>query len=134
MEKYSKEELWDLYEQLPKDLQGAIFSEEIGKKVEEILKENNVKSQEKVLNIIKGIGYVFLGLISPNELKENILKKEFKIKESDAEKIFSAINNEIFSELKNSLEALYEIKIEVPEKTPIKSSPPKKDTYREPIE
>jgi len=136
MEEYSKEQLWELYEQLPEDLQKAVFSEETGSKIENILKANNIKNPKKSLNIIKNIGYVFLGLLPPNELKENVLKKDFKIKDSDAENIFSAINNEIFLELRKSLEALYGIKLKEKKSSAIKNNnkPSKRDGYREPLE
>ena len=136
MEEYSKEQLWELYEQLPGDLQKAVFSEEIGEKTENILRENNIEDSQKITKTIKSVGYVFLGLMAPEELKENILKKELKIKKEIAENIFSAINNEIFLSLKNSLEALYETKIKG-QKTFSSLQPKKlqkKDAYREPIE
>lgn len=131
MKEYSKEQLWELYEQLPEDLQKAVFSEEIGQKIESILEASNIKTQQKILIIIKNVGYVFLGLLLPEELKESILKKELKIKSDSAEKIFSAINSEIFWNLKDSLEALYGIKLEK-QTAPAKSKKsPKKDIYRE---
>lgn len=134
MEEYPKEQLWELYEQLPKNLQKAVFSEEIGEKVENILKKNNIKSSQKITRAIKAVGYVFLGLMAPEELKENILKKELGIKKEKVKNIFSEISNEIFWNLKDSLEAFYETKIEKQKKSPAtKKKAPKKDSYREPI-
>ena len=79
--------------------------------------------------MIKGIGYVFLGLLPPEELQDIVLKKELKIKKTDAENIFFALNKEIFLNLKNSLESLYGIKL----KGRAFSKKNGKDTYREPI-
>jgi len=136
MPDYSKKQLQELYEQLPEDLRKAVFSEQIGEKIQNILNKNNLKDQEKFLNIMKNVGYVFLGLLAPEEFKKNILKKDLKIKEADAENIFSAINSEIFLNLKDSLEALYGIKLKEGKNLAEKnnSNPPRKDKYKEPID
>lgn len=128
MFKYTKEQLWSLYKQLPKDLQRATFSEEIGQKIRDICIKNRVVEDDLILNVTKTVGYVFLGLLSPNKLGE-IIEREFKIEQ--ANRISAEVVAEIFFPLKETLEALYDTKMENP-KIPTKK-PVKKDSYREAI-
>ncbi len=136
MAEYTKEQLWELYEQLPEDLQKAVFSEDIGSKVQGICYDNNVTDNKIFTEILKNVGYVFLGLLSPSEFKKVL--QGLKVK--NAGLISARINNEVFAELRESLEALYEIKIgfeKVKKPSPAKSSVAKKkkqDKYLEPIE
>jgi len=131
MAEYTKEQLWELYSQLPEDLQKAVFSEEIGKTVHRICQENNVLDEKTATLVLKNVGYVFLGLLTLEEFKTS-LKKELKIKNGQALNIFGKVNQEVFSTVKESLEALYGIKIETPPEKPEKPKTP--DQYREPIE
>ncbi|MDP2910696.1 MAG: hypothetical protein Q8N58_02860 [bacterium] len=135
MADYSKEELWELYEQLPEDLKKATFSEEVGQTIQNICDKNGVAGEDLIFNITKNVGYVFLGLLSPDEFID-ALEKELKIEKDKAESINSQITTAIFIPLKNSLEKLYGIKIEIEKTTPIEEETPepeKDDSYREPI-
>lgn len=120
MEEYSKEQLKELYEQLPENLKKAVFSTEIGERIRQISLENKVNDY---LDIIKKVGYVFLGILSPNDFKKELNNPE----------IFKRINDEVFSSLKSDLEPLYGIKIN----SPANSAPAprkKSDKYLETIE
>jgi len=132
MFKYTKEQLWDLYKQLPKDLQRATFSEEIGQKIRNVCLENKVTEDDLILGITKTVGYVFLGLLSPNKFS-SILQQELKVEKEVSDRITAEITAEVFFSLKETLEALYEIKIENPKIPPKKVLEKNKDTYREPI-
>jgi len=134
MPDYSKEELWELYEQLPEDLKKATFSEEVGQTIQNICSKNNIIDDGLIFNITKNVGYVFLGLLSPNEFLD-VLEKELKIEKNKAEEIHSQITTSIFIPLRNSLEKLYGIKIETTAKLKeeIKPKVIKEDNYREPI-
>jgi len=132
MFKYTKEQLWDLYKQLPKDLQRATFSEEIGQKIRNICVKNRIIKDEMILNVTKTVGYVFLGLLSPNKVGETI-QREFKIEKGQTDHIAAEVISEIFFPLKETLETLYDIKMENPKiaiKNPVVK---KKDSYREAI-
>lgn len=132
MFEYTKEQLWDLYKQLPKDLQRATFSEEIGQNIRDICIRNEVTKDGSILNVTKTVGYVFLGLLSPVKLSE-VLQREFKAKKETADQVSAEITKEIFSPLKETLEALYEIKIEIPKIAIKKQVVKKADSYRESI-
>jgi hypothetical protein len=138
MKEYSKEELEELYKELPEDLQKALFSNEIGEKVQAFCYERDILEEEVINKILKKLGYVFLGLLSPNEFKEEM--KTDKVKDFDI--IWAKINNEVLMELKDGLDALYEISLtfEKIEDRPISKEKRKKrerkasDKYLEPLD
>lgn len=130
MAEYTKEQLWELYEQLPEDLQKAVFSEEIGEKVRSFCYENAITDEKTQMTVLKNIGYVFLGLLTPDEFSSYL-------KQINAEMVFARINNEILLELKESLESLYGIKLNFEKIKDIPVNKPKiekQDNYREIIE
>jgi len=139
MAEYTKEQLEELYNQLPEDLQKAVFSQKIGEKIQKTCYENKIIDQKDFLKILKNVGYVFLGLLSPEEFKD-VLEKKLKVK--NAKRVWQTINNEVFMELKQSLEALYQNKIEFQKieiLNPVKAEsekpkPQETDKYRELIE
>jgi len=142
--KYSQEELWKLYESLPEELKKAIFSKEISDIIYNIGKRHNLE-EEKISQIAEGVGYVFLGLLLPAEFEKN-LKEEMGIENKIIDGINQEIKRFIFYPFKNSLEPLYNIKIEPVLKPSDKESLLKplsskeinekntKDPYRESIE
>ncbi|MDD5606760.1 MAG: hypothetical protein PHN37_02765 [Candidatus Pacebacteria bacterium] len=125
---YSLEEMWELYRALPQDLKEASFSEKNTERISSICRRYEV-DPEKESQIIKMTAHVLFGLLPPPQLALSI-EKELKIKKEIAEKIATEINAFVFLKVKNSLEALYNIKIEGKEEKIINQ----KDTYREPIE
>ncbi|MBZ9578160.1 hypothetical protein KJA13_04025 [Patescibacteria group bacterium] len=143
MPDYPKEQLWELYKNLPKDLQKAAFSKEVAANIQEICSKNEITDDDLIFDIAKNIGYVFLGLLPPNEFSD-VLEKELKIEKSKAGQIASEITRFVFLPVKKSLEALYKIKIKpgvkpkvtsLPPETELPKKKPKKgDKYRETIE
>jgi len=139
MPDYPKEQLRELYKDLPKDLQKATFSKEVAANIQEVCKENGITDDGVIFDITKNIGYVFLGLLATNEFSD-FLEKELKIEKKKAEQISSEITRFVFLPLKKSLEALYQIEIKPGIKTEIKKTKEvkektrKKDAYREVIE
>lgn len=142
MPDYPKEQLLELYKELPKDLQEAIFSQDIGWNVQEICKKNNVGDEKTILEVIKNLGYLFLGILAPNEFLD-VLKNDLKIEKNRAENIFAEISNAILKPYAKNLGALYGIEIKTdfkikeapaePKETEKSQEPQKQDTYREPI-
>ncbi len=125
---YSSEEMWELYRSLPEDLKEIASSEKSGERISNICQRYEIE-EEKKSTIIKMVGYVLFGLLPPPQLAETI-EKELKIKKEISEKVSTEINAFIFFKVKDSLEKLYDIKIEG-EKTSIISQ---EDNYRETIE
>jgi len=139
MAKYPKEQLWELYKELPEKLKEAIFSEKTANNIYSSCKKNGLEDEEKISQISENVGYVLLGLIVPEEFKK-ILLKEIKLKKTTAEKIYQEITRFVFFPLKEEMEGLYKIKIEVgPESETVplaeipEKKPKKRDTYREPL-
>ncbi len=139
MPDYPKEQLWELYKDLPKNLQNALFSSEIGDNIYEICERNEVEGK-KTSEISKNIGYVFLGLLPPSNFQQ-VLKKEIGLIPKTAENVSVEIERFVFLPLRKNLEAIYKetIKVRKPKKeiTPLKKKITplkKKDEYREPTE
>jgi len=144
MPDYPQEQLWQLYKGLPKDLQEAGFSEKVAQNIHEICTKNGIRDEDIIFDVSKNVGYVFLGLLPPDEFSY-ILEKDLKIEKIKAELIAAEIIRFIFLPVRASLEALYKMEIKPSVKsergeTPSSSETPssgkknKKDTYREPVE
>jgi len=139
MPNYPKEQLRELYKDIPKDLQKATFSEEVAANIQEVCKKNDITDNDVIFDITKNIGYVFLGLLAPNEFSD-VLEKELKMEKKKAKQVSSEITRFVFLPLKKSLEALYQIEIKPGIKTKIKEAketekrPKKIDKYKETIE
>ena len=141
MLEYSKEQLLKLYKNLPKDLQEALYSEENTRVLREICLKNQVLDEDIVFKITKNLGYIFLGLLLPSEF-QNVLEKELSLEKAKAKQISLEISRFIFLPIRNSLEALYKIKISpelkpkissLPSKAVSKRKAKKEDKYREPF-
>ena len=142
MPDYPKDQLWELYENLPKELQEAIWAEKNADFISDICSRNGINEDKVISEIAKNITYILLGLLPPNELAQ-VLEKEIKIEKKQAKQIALEVNRFILLPVKDSLEALYKIEIKPqlePDSTPIESEiePPKKtikkDRYRESAE
>ena len=134
IQEYPKEELQEIYEGLTEDLKGALFSEDAANKISEICAKNGIEKDVELVS--KLVGFVFLGLLPPDEF-EKTLKEELKLNNGVAKEATKEITASVFYRVKESLEALYKIKIARPEIPSIKAKTeqrPGKDTYREPIE
>jgi len=109
-DEYPREQLWEIYQKLPTDLQKAAFSEEVASSIQEICAENGVTSNERVFNVSKLVGYVFLGVLQPNEFR-GALEKKVGLGKRPAGRIAQEIRDYVFLSVKDSLEALYKMKI-----------------------
>lgn len=125
MPNYPKEQLQELYKDLPETLQEALFSEKVADNINEVCKKNKVEGKE-VSEITKNIGYVFSGLLAPSEFRKT-LEEEMGLDKKTSGNIASEIEALVFLPLKKELEGLYQEKI----KKPNKKESSKKDKYRE---
>jgi len=137
---YTKDQFWKLYKKLPAELKEAIFSAETADNIFDICIRNGIED-ERISEVARYTGRVLLGILSVDEFQET-LEKELKLKKDVAQKITQEINRFIFYPVKPALEEIYKIEIAPlakptgvtppPEEKP--TTPPSKDTYREPIE
>ena len=133
---YPKKQLKQLYENLPKNLQKAVFSDKNGEYIYEACTRNNIEKNDIIHEVAKYTGYVLLGLLSPNDFQKR-LEEEVKIEKAKAKQIALEINRFVFFPVKNSLEALYKTTIQTQKddtSQPIPKKPKRKDEYRESIE
>ncbi len=133
MNSLSRKEILELYKELPPELKEAIFSSEVADNIYLACQKNGIASPIIISSIAKIVGNVFLGLLSPDNLAKEIIKKT-RIKKDIAEKIYKQINDTVFLQLKNILEKLYETEIKQffsPQEIKVLTG---KDPYREPIE
>ncbi|OGZ17643.1 MAG: hypothetical protein A2Z78_01980 [Candidatus Nealsonbacteria bacterium RBG_13_36_15] len=149
-EEILREDLWKLYEKLPKELQEIIFSEKTADDIGVICQKNEVP-ESKVPEVAKYTGRVLMSLLPPNELEE-VLVKNVKLKGETAKNVAREITRFVFLPVKELLSQIYEAEV-IPtakaEKTTLESLPkepasetpvsekqekPKEsDTYREPV-
>lgn len=140
---YTKEELWKLYEKLPKELQEVIFSGETADHIGNICERHDIK-KELIPEVAKKVGHVLMGILPPDKLSA-ILEKELKIKESIAKKLSQEVDRFIFQPVKPALYQLYDENETISEKEKYNEEGEKetleessvrrgKDIYREPIE
>lgn len=133
--KYAPEEFWKLYERLPKDLQDAMFSEEVANDTQKICERNDIKDSGKFVDLL---GNVFLGLLHPSDFSYSLIE-ELDLDEKTAKKVATETERFIFYHVQKGLAILYKVKFGSPSEgsekpSEKKSGPREKDTYRESIE
>ena len=144
---YTSEQIWKLYDNLPEELKEVFFSLETAEVINNTCKKYGI-TDARVGKISDVVGQVLVGLLLPSEFQKNI-QKETAIPEVLVEAIAKEINRFIFYPVKPALEQLHKIGLAPSEKVSEKvtgkieekvkieekpTTPPGKDTYREPIE
>jgi hypothetical protein len=130
IEKIPTKKFWELYHKLPTVLQDALFSDEIGENIIDIL--DRYGATEGLDQAIDGIAEVFLGILSPNEYLAD-LEKNLKTDETTTRRIIHEINRFVLFPVKAELEEVYNLRM-----TPLAGAPSvnasPKSTYQEPVE
>lgn len=138
--KYTKQELWDVYEKLPEDLQEAVFAPETAEHINKACER--IELEEKVPQVAKFTGRVLMGLLTPKEFKKR-LSEDVDLSKEQVKPVYREINRFIFMPVLETLSALYGVEIEPTkkprglegkEKTEGEEKGPSEDKYREPIE
>lgn len=145
MKEYTQQEMWDVYEKLPEELQEAIWSPDTAKHIRNACKRSDV-DKDKIPTVATLTGRVLMGLLTPKEFKVN-LQKDAGLSEKAAQNVFQELNRFVFMPVRETLSALYGIEIEPTKKAkefeergeagPQDEGQEKKaseDKYREPIE
>jgi len=145
-QKYSKQEFWDIYENLPEELQETIFSEKTAEYINTVCEKQEIEP-EKISEVARFTGRVLMGLLKPEEFKQ-LMQEDLDLSKEKAENVFRGISRLVFMPHRQTLEALHGIEIsslpkpetpsgETEEKiSPKREAPdkkPGKDRYREPI-
>jgi hypothetical protein len=133
LEKYTKEEINKIYEELPDNLKDVLFSEETSKNIYNSCKENDL-NEEKMKEVSTLVGEIILGITSINDLEKNIVR-DLEISIDKAKSISGEISRFVLSPVKEEIEQVFKKNTnkEVNDED-IPDRPEKKDIYREPIE
>jgi len=137
--KYTSEQFWKLYEKLPQELKGAIFSEETAESILDICSRNGIED-ERISEIARHIGRVLLGILPPTDFQET-LEEELSLEREIAKGISEEVERYIFHPVKAELEEIYKIEVAPPARPTGVAPPPeekplaasRRDIYREPI-
>jgi len=104
VKKYTSEQFWKLYENLPQELKDALFAEETGNIISEACEKNGVADNlEAVVDLV---GAVLTGML-PLENFQKSLEEELKMETETAKKVSHEINRFVLYPVKTSLEGLY---------------------------
>jgi len=110
MPKYTKEEVWSVFEKLPKELKSAVFSEETANIVWDICQKYPAEIKDKKIpQVAELIGYSLMGFLPPAEFEDS-LRKEVGLNITTAQEITQQVIRFILYPLKEHLEPLYEIR------------------------
>lgn len=143
LKKYTSEQFWKLYENLPQELKDALWAEETSSNIEDVCQRNEI--EENLEDVVDLVGQVLVGVLPPEDFQAT-LEKDLKMKKEIAKKVSQEINRFIFYPVRTDLEKLYQAKIapagevvwseEKPkEERPKEPTGPKKDdSYRESVE
>ena len=118
----SPEQLKEKYNSLPKDVQDALFSDEVAGKIQSISKENNIKD-EKMSELADEVGLVMYGITKPKNFIPN-LSSRLGIDITIARKIAEEVNSKIFSKIRDSLKKIHGIVSDAPVASPTPTSMP----------
>jgi hypothetical protein len=137
--KYTSEQFWKLYKELPEELKNALSGDETSDNVYSICEKYGIL--DDLEEVVESISQVLLGLLSPTDLQE-VLEKEIKLEKIDIKRMVQEINRFIFHPVKKELEELYkmefaplaQMKITPPPQERAPEMPREDDTYREPVE
>lgn len=153
MATYTQEQLNQIYDKLPEELQEAIFSMETANAVYNACLSYGA-GDERGNKVSELVGQVLMGLLLPGEFQKS-LEKEGGIKKDAAMNIARDITRFVFFPVKESLRQLHDVtgvansttpqtkkaagEIEAPTKeapapAAPKSKPKREDTYRESFE
>ena len=140
MPQYSKEQILQLYRDMPEELKTALDSDHTIDTIEKISKEYSLSSKEHPA-LVDSVGNTMMGLLPPNEFEQN-LQDLGGIEEDIAEKIARTVRRFLFYPVRRSLSLLYGMPVFEAnavetiraEPSAEKKGPRRKDSYREEIE
>jgi len=100
------ETLEEKYQNIPNDVREAISSTEVSEKLKSIVDKYKLQFDEGE-ELTKEIGYVMLGLKSPDYFVRNI-QKATNLNQEQAKEIVKDVNEMIFKDIKESLRGIHD--------------------------
>jgi len=116
---YSRKQFDEIFEKLPNDIQGALYSDEIVLLLKQIEKKYNLQ-REQTVSLSAEIGVLMFGTSTPQRFIPNI-QESMGIPEETAKAIASEVNEKIFRPVKESLKQLHSL---IKKEEPIRISTP----------
>lgn len=121
----TKDELWKIYDLLPKELKEAVFSTETADDISLACSLAKV-NDERISKVARQAGKVLMGLLPPTKF-EKALITEAELDEREAKQVNRQIQRLIFHSVQMELASLYEDE----EKGETEIAEDQKDIYRE---
>ena len=104
---YTRKQLDEKYEELPNDIQEALYADNVVKELKEIEKKYAL-NREQTISLSAEIGEIMFGTSSPQHFISNI-QKEMGISEDSAKTIAAEVNEKIFRPVKESLKTIHSL-------------------------
>ncbi len=132
MPDYTQDQLWKLYDKLPRELQEAVFSEETANHIADICKRYDI-AENKIPDVAKYTGRVLLGVLSPENLQK-MLQDEVGLKKDVAQNVTHELDRFVFAPVKYTLAQIYHLNSQPEQKAPVQPSAPAPATEKMPAE
>ena len=129
MAEYTQQQTDKALENLPEELSEALFSTETAQHIWDI-REKYKLEDERAADIPRYVGYVLMGLLSPQEFQQT-LQKEIGLSKKTAEQVGREISRFVFYPVKPALEQLHSIQTETTAK---KTTPTQGERQEQPSE
>jgi hypothetical protein len=132
IEKYTKEEVYKIYQELPETLKGVLFSEETSQIINSSCKKNDI-TESQMEEILILIGEIIIGITDIDSLEKNMIR-DLGISIDKAKNISREINRFVIFPIKEDIIQAASKMLEKEVSDNSLDRPKKKDPYREPIE
>lgn len=106
IQKYTQQQIWDKFEQLPEKVQDVMMSPASVKVIADIAKTNGIP--QKTSQIIRYVDFILFGII-PITLFKETLEQELSITGDLAKKLALEIRDKIFMEVKDELRKIHNL-------------------------
>ncbi len=141
LKKYTNEEYWKLYEELPEKIKKTFWEDDISNRIENMAERHNLDS-EKMSKVTQITTHLLLGVLPPSQI-DSVIKKEVAFDEDKSKALSNEFKRSIIYPMQHLLREIYteedfkEAGIKpISEKEEKEEKKPSEfgDIYREPIE
>src|SRR3989344_3825390 len=108
MKNFTEEQIAQMYDNLPEDLNEAVFSVDMSEVVEKIGRGHQL-SIDKIGDLANETGMVMLGVTHPNEFIGNLADR-LEVDKEKARAIGGEINEQIFKKVRESLRKIHNMR------------------------
>jgi hypothetical protein len=105
LKKYTEDEYWALYKQLPSKVKDLFWEEDIAERINKI-KERFSLTEEKENSLIEIIAHLFLGILPPEHVS-SVIQKEIVLEEDHSEKLSNEVIRFIIYPVQHLLREIY---------------------------